>query len=112
MEGMLIFICLAVLYGGIKIVLERRLAPLDSLGFDGDLMDVAFANGCSVYNLFERANQDWHFSQAKIETDFKNYLNRGDIPGYVRMYIKAQPKTTLDRTYNKLIFSGGRPPYI
>lgn len=112
MEIMFIFICLAVLYGAIKIVLERRLAPLDTLGSDGDLKDLAFANGCSVYNLFERANQDWHFSQAKIESDFRNYLNRGDIPGYVRLYIKAQPKNTFDRTYNKLIFSGGRPPYL
>ena len=112
MTSMLIFICLAVLYGGLKIILERRLAPLDVLGTDGDLKDVAFANGCSVYDLFKRANQDWHFSQTKIENDFKNYLNRGDIPGYVRLYIQAQPKNTFDRTYNKLLFSGGRPPYL
>jgi hypothetical protein len=112
MGTMLIFICLALLYGGLKIVLERRLAPLDVIGTDGDLNDVAFANGCSVYDLFQWANQDWHFSQIKIESDFKNYLNRGDIPGYVYHYIKSQPKNTLDRTYNKLIFSGGRPPYL
>ena len=112
MASMLIFICLAVLYGGLKIILERRLAPLDVLGTDGDLKDVAFAKGCSVYDLFKRANQDWHFSQTKIETDFKNYLNRGDIPGYVRLYIQAQPKNTFDRTYSKLLFSGGRPPYL
>ena len=112
MTSMLIFISLAVLYGGLKIILERRLAPLDVLGTDGDLKDVAFANGCSVYDLFERANQDWHFSQNKIENDFKNYLNGGDIPGYVRLYIKLQPKNKFDRTYNKLIFSGGRPPYL
>jgi len=112
MGEMLIFICLAVLYGGLKIVLDRRLAPLDVLGTDGDLKDLAFADGCSVYDLFQRANQDWHFSQAKIESDFKNYLNGGDIPGYVHLYIKAQPKDTFDRTYNKLVFSGGRPPYL
>ena len=112
MEAMLIFIILAALYGGLKIFLERRLAPLDVLGAEGDLADVAFASGCSVYDLFQRAGQHWCFSQSKIEDDFKTYLKRGDIPGYVRLYIDAQPTHTRDRTYSKLIFSGGRPPYL
>lgn len=112
MEAMLVFICLAVLYGGLKIVLEARLAPMDVIGNDMDLADLAFANGCGVYDLFQRAGQHWRFSQTKIKTDFKNYLNRGDIPGYVLMYIKSQPKHARDRTYSKLIFSGGRPPYL
>lgn len=112
MEAMLIFIFLAVLYGGLKIYFERRLAPLDVLGDEGDLADVAFASGCSVYDLFQQAGQHWRFSQAKIESDFKTYLNSDDIPGYVRQYIKAQPGHTRDRTYSKLIFSGGRPPYL
>ncbi len=112
MEAMLIFIGLAALYGGLKIILERRLAPLDVRGVDGDLADVAFASGCSVYDLFQQAGQHWRFSQAKIKCDFKTYLNGGEIPGYVRMHINAQPKHTRDRTYSKLIFSGGRPPYL
>ena len=112
MEGMLIFICLAALYGGLKILLERRLAPLDSLGAEWDLADVAFASGCSVYDLFQRAGRHWRFSQAKIESDFKAYLNGVDIPGYVRKYIEAQPIHTRDRTYSKLIYAGGRPPYL
>jgi hypothetical protein len=112
MGAMLIFICLAVLYGVLKIFLERRLAPLDALGADGDLADVAFAGGCSVYELFKQAGQNWRFSKAKIERDFKAYLKKGDIPGYVRLYIKAQPRQSRDRTYSKLIFSGGRPPYL
>lgn len=112
MDVMLTFICLAAIYSGLKVVLERRLAPLDVLGAEGDLTDIAFASGCSVYDLFQQAGQHWRFSQTKIEGDFKTYLNEGDIPGYVRLYIKAQPKHTRDRTYSKLIYSGGRPPYL
>ena len=112
MGTMLIFIGLAALYVGLKIVLERRLAHFEVLGAEGDLADVAFACGCSVYDLFQRAGQHWRFSQDKIESDFKTYLNRGDIPGYVRMYNEAQPGYARDRTYSKLIFSGGRPPYL
>ena len=112
MKIMLLFICLAALYGVLKIVFERRLAPSEALGTDGDLKDLAFAKGCSVYDLFQQANQDWHFSQDKIDKDFKTYLNEGDIPGYVCLYIKSQPNNIFDRTYSKLIFSGGRPPYL
>ena len=112
MEAMYLFIFLAALYGGLKIFLERRLAPLDARGADGDMTDVAFASGCSVYDLFQRAGQHWRFSGSKIERDFKAYLNSGDIPGYVHLYIKDQPSHTRDRTYSQLIFSGGRPPYL
>jgi hypothetical protein len=112
MQAMLSFICLAVIYGGLKIVLERRLAPLDAVGSEGDLADLAFANGCSVYDLFQGSGQKWRFSQDKIKRDFKHYLNQGEIPGYVRLYIETQPKQDRDRTYSMLIFSGGRPPYL
>jgi len=112
MNSMIIFICLAVLYGALKIILERRLAPLDVVGEDGDLCDVAFSSGCSVYALFQQAGDVWPFSKDRIQNDFKNYLNTGDIPGYVRQFIKTQPALVKNRTYSKLIFSGGRPPYL
>lgn len=112
MERMLIFNSLAALYGGLKIVLERRLATLDVIAAEGDSADVAFSSGCSVYDLFQRSGQHRCFSQTKIESDFKTYLNRGDIPGLVRLYIKEQPRRNRDRTYSTLIVSGGRPPNI
>jgi hypothetical protein len=112
MMTMVIFICLAVLYGALKIILERRLAPLDVVGEEGDLSDAAFSSGCSVYALFQQAGGVWPFSRDRIESDFKSYLHTGDIPGYVRQFVKTQPAGARDRTYNKLIYSGGRPPYL
>ena len=112
MTSMIIFICLAVLYGALKIILEKRLAPLDAVGEDQDLSDVAFSSGCSVYALFLRAGDAWPFSKDRIKSDFTIYLNTGDIPGYVRQFVKSQPTLARDRTYSKLIFSGGRPPYL
>ena len=112
MTSMVIFISLAVLYGALKIILERRLAPLDVVGEEGDLSDAAFSNGCSVHALFQQAGDVWPFSKGRIENDFKIYLNTGEIPGYVRQFVKSQPALTRDRTYSKLIFSGGRPPYL
>ncbi len=112
MTTMITFVCLAALYGALKIFLERRLAPLDVVGEDGDLSDVAFSTGCSVHALFQQAGDVWPFSKNRIENDFKTYLNTGEIPGYVRQFIKSQPVHVRDRTYSKLIYSGGRPPYL
>ena len=112
MTSMIICISLAVLYGALKVLLERHLAPLDAVGDDGDVVDVAFANGCSVYEVFQQAGDMWHFSRSKIERDFKGYLTTGEIPGYVRLFVKEQPTATRNRTYSKLLFSGGRPPYL
>jgi hypothetical protein len=112
MTSMIVFICLAILYGALKIILEKHLAPLDAVGEDQDLSDVAFSSGCSVYELFQRAGNVWPFSKDRIKNDFKIYLNTGDIPGYVRQFVKSQPTLARDRTYSKLIFSGGRPPYL
>jgi hypothetical protein len=112
MTTMIIFICLAVAYGILKILLEKRLAPREALGDEGDLADVAFSSGCSVYALFQEAGEMWRFSHAKVEGDFKTYLHTGDIPGYVRLFVKQQPAPDRDRTYRKLLFSGGRPPYL
>jgi hypothetical protein len=112
MISMLTFIGLAGLYGVLKIILERRLAPLDVANEEADLADVAFSSGCSVYALFHQAGVVWPFSTDRIQSDFKNYLHTGDIPGYVRQFVKTQPTQVRDRTYSKLIFSGGRPPYL
>ncbi|MFO7714852.1 hypothetical protein [Desulfosarcina sp.] len=112
MTVMIIFICLAVLYSALKIILEKRLAPLDAVGEDGDLSDVAFSSGLSVYTLFQKAGTLWQFSHARIDNDFKTYLYTGHIPGYVRLFVKQQPAKTRDRTLSKLIYSGGRPPYL
>ena len=112
MTTMITFVCLAALYGALKIFLERRLAPLGVVGEDGDLSDVAFSTGCSVHALFQQAGDVWPFSKNRIENDFKTYLNTGEIPGYVRQFIKSQPVHVRDRTYSKLIYSGGRPPYL
>ncbi|HSO18641.1 MAG TPA: hypothetical protein VLT88_04250, partial [Desulfosarcina sp.] len=91
MTAIVVFISLAVGYGALKIILERRLAPLDAAGDEKDLADAAFAGGCSTYDLFRQAGGKWNFSDARIEADFRTYLNAGDIPGYVRLFLREQP---------------------
>jgi hypothetical protein len=111
MTNTILFIVIGLIYVVLKIYLEKRLAPLDAIGDERELSDVAFANGNSVYEVFKTAGSIWNLPAEKSEDDFKKYLQRGAIPHYVRDYLRRQLKPG-DRTYQKLIFSGGRPPYL
>ncbi|MFZ7127227.1 MAG: hypothetical protein ACOWWM_13820 [Desulfobacterales bacterium] len=107
----LLFIGLAAAYAAVKIILERKLTPLDDAGDERQLSDLAFACGISVYELFTRAGEVWNFSRRKVEEDFKRYLKQSQVPRYVREYVR-QHLLNDDRTYQRLLFSGGRPPYL
>ena len=111
MTSALIFIILTIVFAWAKIVLEKRLAPMDASGVDRHLSDVAFTIGCSVYDLFENAGAELHFSQTKIDQDFKNYLRNNQTPPYVDAYVQRLgcPR---EATYQKILYSGGRPPYL
>jgi hypothetical protein len=111
MNSAIIFIGLALAYAVAKILLEKRLAPLDDVGDGRRLSDLAFASGRSVYELFHAAGAAWNFSRDKIEGDFKRYLQHDDVPHYVSTYARRHRQTG-DRTYQALLFSGGRPPYL
>lgn len=106
-----IFIGLALAYAIAKILLEKRLAPLDDVGDGRRLSDLAFASGRSVYDIFHAAGAAWNFSREKVEDDFKRYLQRDEVPHYVGTYARRHRQTG-DRTYQRLLFSGGRPPYL
>ncbi len=107
----IIFIVLGLVYAGLKIYLEKRLAPLDADSDERRILDLAFVTGCNVYQLFKEAGAKWEFSNHKIDEDFKGYLREGFIPGYVRRFVRGHEKAG-DRTYQMLLYSGGRPPYL
>ncbi len=111
MIEMAIFAGLAVAYAAVKVLFESRLAPLDAGGDERRLADLAFACGISEFDLFKAAGVSWRFSLEKSERDFKRYLQEGHIPSYVRDYVINHLKTK-DRTYQTLLYAGGRPPYL
>lgn len=111
MTTAIIYIGLALVFGLGKIVLEKRLAHLDAVGDERRLSDLAFSMGCSTYDLFAQAGAAWNFSSAKIEADFRDYVHLERIPPYVRDFLEKN-KHADDQTYQKILFSGGRPPYL
>ena len=111
MSNTVLFVIIGLTYVVLKIYLEKRLAPIDAVGEERELSDLAFSSGNSVYEVFKTAGSIWNLPDEKCEDDFKNYLLRGVVPHYVRDYLRRQLKSD-DRIYQKLIFSGGRPPYL
>jgi hypothetical protein len=94
-----------------KIVLEQRLAHLDAAGDLRDLGELAFARGCSTYDLFAQAGAVWHFSKTKIDADFKNYTHTDRIPTYLHDFLMHEGPPS-EKTYQELLYAGGRPPYL
>ncbi len=111
MDARLIAIVVALIYIAAKIYLEKRLAPLDAAGSDQRLANLAYSWGCSTYELFQRAASDWKFTEQKVESDFARYLSSGFIPQYVLDFV-AHNSTPNDQSYYRLLYAGGRPPYL
>lgn len=111
MTSAIIFIGLALVFALGKIILEKRLAAQDAAGDERCLSDLAFSLDCSVYDLFIQAAAEWHFSREKIDSDFKNYMRNDQIPPYVHIFLDRSARCR-ETTYQELIYSGGRPPYL
>ena len=111
MINTIIFIAIAIIYAVLKIYLEKRFARQDAVSEERRLADLAFACGCSEFELFELSGANWNISRQKIAQDFKGYVKSGYVPPYVRDTLRQHPSRG-DQTYQKLIFSGGRPPYL
>lgn len=107
----LIFFAIAVIYAVLKIYLDQRFAALEASGEQRRLADLAFACERSEYELFHISGDRWNIAPKKIKQDFKNYVKTGHLPAYVRDLLRNHPDKN-DRTYQMLIYSGGRPPYL
>ena len=102
---------IALAYALLKVFLEKRLSPLDDVGDERHLADLAYACGCSVFDLFRMAADRWRFSDQKVANDFRSYLKTGQVPPYVSAYLHHHPLNH-NRAYQRLIYNGGRPPYL
>ena len=83
-----LFVMLVAGYFAALIYFEKNHCKRAFISNDEYLSSLAMARRCSVYDLFLCSGVDWRFSKSKIETDFRDYLNTGNIPHYVASYAK------------------------
>ncbi|MFH1134480.1 MAG: hypothetical protein V1816_00190 [Pseudomonadota bacterium] len=66
----------------------QRLEKRRFISDDEFLWRFARINNCSEYDVFLLAIEDWSISGTQVEADFRDYLLQGDIPHYVRHFIR------------------------
>ena len=82
------FVLLAIVYVIGKQYIEakeRRSRPLSDEAY---LAMMAVENRCSEYDLFFKAARSWHIANDQTEHDFKRYLTHGNLPHYVRDFVR------------------------
>ncbi len=82
--GALLYI---VIIYGIKHV-ERRTTQKTLLSDEDYLTLIARQRECSEYDIFGLASKDWTISKARVENDFNGYLKHGNMPFYVKDYVR------------------------
>lgn len=87
----IIYIFLALIYFFL-IFRVNRMEKMNSLNkpiSDAEsLWRLARKRECSEYDIFGESTGNWMVPRTKIEEDFKEYLISGDIPYYVRDYLR------------------------
>jgi len=106
----LVFVLLALCYIVLKNYLEGRFLKTYEKSDEFCLSTLAVARKCSVYDIFHAGAEDWGFSEAKVESDFRTYLRTGDIPHYISAYVRKHLRDT-DLAYRSLVQPSGSLPW-
>lgn len=57
------------------------------------LFELARRLNCSEFDIFQTSGQKWSIPDKRVKRDFKRYLHYGEIPFYVRDYLRAAHRT-------------------
>ncbi len=78
-----VFLCLVSIWR-----LERQYTRNRYVSDEEYLAGMAKKRGRSEYDLFHISAKEWHIQVGRIDEDFKKYLVNGDLPYYVKDYIR------------------------
>lgn len=53
------------------------------------LFDAARQYDCSEFDIFTKTGIKWNIPEKRVKEDFKNYLLYGDIPFYIRDFLRS-----------------------
>ena len=88
--GWFLYPLITIIYLQIIRDLERRFARRTPLSDEEYFTILARQAGCSEYDLFFRAAENWQIGKTRIESDFKDYLNSGVLPYYAKDYSRRE----------------------
>ncbi|OQY58244.1 MAG: hypothetical protein B6245_12800 [Desulfobacteraceae bacterium 4572_88] len=82
-----VFLCMLSIWR-----LERRYARNRYISDEEYLAGMARKRGGSEYDIFHISAKEWCIPAGRIDEDFKEYLVHGDLPYYVKDYIRKNRK--------------------
>jgi hypothetical protein len=85
---MLVVILAAWIYFEVMRRLDKYWADKTPLTDEERLWNHARNQGISEHEVFRRAADGWSLDARAADTDFKAYLKSGDLPHYVRDYLR------------------------
>ena len=93
-SGALVFILITVVYVLGKKAIEKHERRHRTPSDEERLAAMAADRKCSEFDLFRLAGRQWQITAARVDDDFRTYLTRGQMPHYVRDFIrKNKPRT-------------------
>jgi len=102
-------IIIALCYVILRMYLKKRFIKTRSLSDEEYLTNLTLKRGVSAYKIFHVAGKSWNQSESKIEDNFKYYLKSGDLPHYVRDYVRKNIKSQ-DCNDDSNLHPGGKLP--
>ncbi len=90
--SMLLWFLAAIAYFEIMRRLDRYWSKRRPLTDEERLWNHARNQGISEHEVFKRAASTWTLGPELADTDFSDYLKTGDLPHYVRDYIRKVAK--------------------
>ena len=88
----ILFPLFVLLYIYLLYRVEKQFRRQRTLSDEEFLAYLARVYSCSEYDLFHAAAEEWNLSGAPIDEDFKDYLKEGDMPYYVKDFIRKARK--------------------
>ncbi len=84
----ILFPLFVLLYIYLLYRVEKRFYHQRALTDEEYLAYLARVYACSEYDLFHAAAEEWNLSGAGVDEDFKTYLKEGNMPYYVKDFIR------------------------
>ena len=109
MINAILLIIIALCYIILRLYLKKRLVKTRTLSDEDYLVNLTLKRGMSAYEIFHIAGKPWNQPESKIEENCIYYLKSGDIPHYVRDYVRKNIESN-DFDFDLILHSGGSLP--
>ena len=103
------FFLLVIIYVLGKKYIESRERKIHRSSDEEYLASIAAERNCSEYDLFRVAAAKWRIADSRVEDDFKRYLTQGDLPHYLRDFVRKNRKNG-DLARDNHMSPGGKLP--